>query len=198
MSGAVTSDSATILFAEPGGRWRSVAYGPALCLLILVLELATGSSPHWFALLFCGALIAAFVALQVVAARRHISVELTPEALRNGTETLPLDAIDAVLGEADEQGWDEEPLESARALGELSGVPRRRTGIGLRRTDGDVVQAWARDHRGMRAALSAALDKRTPRSSDGHGGGSPRNHGGPREAADPTPRQRPGENGADR
>ncbi|MFE3446509.1 hypothetical protein ACFXNW_26060 [Nocardia sp. NPDC059180] len=198
MSGAVTSESATILFAEPGGRWRAVAYGPALCLLILILELATGSTPHWFALLFCGALIAAFVALQVVAARRHISVELTTDALRNGTETLSLDAIDAVLGESDEQNWDDEPWDSARALGELSGIPRRRTGIGLRRTDGDVVQTWARDHRGLRAALTAALDKRTPRPSDGHAGGGARNHGGPREAADPPPQQRPGENGADR
>ncbi|TLF75261.1 hypothetical protein [Nocardia cyriacigeorgica] len=193
------NDSGTVLFAEPGGRWRAVAYGPALCLLILVLELATGSSPHWFALVFCGVLIAAFVALQVVAARRHVSVELTPETLRNGTETLPLDAIDAVLGEADEQSWDDEPWESARALGELSGVPRRRKGIGLRRTDGEVVQAWARDHRGLRAALTTALDERTPDPEPSPGdepvAGSARSHG---EAADPAPEQRPDENGADR
>ncbi|WP_280483242.1 hypothetical protein [Nocardia cyriacigeorgica] len=177
MSGAVRNDSGTVLFAEPGGRWRAVAYGPALCLFILILELATGSAPHWFALVFCGVLIAAFVALQVVAARRHVSVELTPETLRNGTETLPLDAIDAVLGEPDEQSWDDEPWESARALGELSGVPRRRPGIGLRRTDGEVVQAWARDHRGLRAALTKALDNRRP---------------------DPEPEQDPDQNGADR
>ncbi|NEW31745.1 hypothetical protein GV791_04105 [Nocardia cyriacigeorgica] len=188
------NDSGTVLFAEPGGRWRAVAYGPALCLLILVLELATGSTPHWFALVFCAVLIAAFVALQVVAARRHVSVELTPHALRNGTETLPLTAIDAVLGEADEQSWDEEPWESARALGELSGVPRRRTGIGLRRTDGEVVQAWARDHRGLRAALTAALDQRTldSRPGDGTAGGG----AGSRDSADPVV-ERPDENGAD-
>ncbi|WP_280234159.1 hypothetical protein [Nocardia cyriacigeorgica] len=224
MSGAVTSASATVLFAEPGGRWRAVAYGPALCLFILILEIATGSSPHWFALLFCGALIAAFVALQVVAARRHVGVELTTDTLRNGTETLPLDAIEAVLGEPDEQNWDEEPWESARALGELSGIPRRRTGIGLRRTDGAVVQTWARDHRGLRAALTAALEDRTPEPppppADGRGGGGAGGHGVHREAADPaqpsdgyegdavrnhdgpadpTPRPSgPGENGADR
>lgn len=196
------NDSGTVLFAEPGGRWRAVAYGPALCLLILILELATGSTPHWFALVFCSVLIAGFVALQVVAARRHVSVELTSETLRNGTETLPLDAIDAVLGESDEPSWDDEPWESARALGELSGVPRRRTGIGLRRTDGDVVQAWARDHRGLRAALTTALDERRPdprpRAGDGPVEDGAQADARPRAVADPTPEPRPDENGAER
>lgn len=149
--------SETVLFVEPGGRWRAIAYGPALCLLILVIEVASGSPAHWFALSFCGALIAGFVTLQVVAARRHISVELTVDGLRNGTETVPLEKIAAVFAESDERRWDENEWENARALGELTGVPRRRTGIGLRRTDGEPVQAWAKDHRGLRAALNEVL-----------------------------------------
>ncbi|MEV0297962.1 hypothetical protein [Nocardia sp. NPDC050710] len=159
----------TVLFTEPGARWRVVAYGPALCAIILILEVATSSPVHWFALIFCGALIAGFVSLQVVAGRRHVSVELADDTLREGTETLPLSAIDAVLPERDEESWDDEDWESARALGELSGVPRRRTGIGLRLRDGGLVQAWARDHRGLRAALTAALAQRPAQTEDRQG-----------------------------
>ncbi|MET8774408.1 hypothetical protein ABZV58_05195 [Nocardia sp. NPDC004654] len=153
------SDGDAVLFAEPGARWRAVAYGPLLCLLVLVLELVTSSPAHWFALIFCGALIAAFVALQVFAGRRHVSVELTESTLRQGAETLPLTGIASVLPERDEHSWNDEDWESARALGELSGVPRRRKGIGLRLRDGGLVQAWARDHRGLRTALTAVLDR---------------------------------------
>lgn len=150
-------DDSGILFAEPGARWRAVAYGPILCLIIFIVELTTGSSVHWFALLFCGSLIAMFVVLQVIAGRRHVSVELTADTLRDGTETLPLSSIAAVLPERDEDAWDDEDWEEARALGELSGVPRRRTGIGLRLTDGSLVQAWAKDHRTLRAELTTAI-----------------------------------------
>ncbi|MEU6564205.1 hypothetical protein [Nocardia nova] len=152
----------SVLFSEPGARWRSVAYGPLLCLIVLILELILGRGPvHWFGLAFCAALLAGFVTLQVVAGKRHVSVELTDTALREGTETLPLESIARVFPEHDEESWDEDPWESARALGELSGVPRRRTGIGLKLRDGGMVQAWARNHRGLRAALEAAIDGRS-------------------------------------
>ncbi|BDT93957.1 membrane protein [Nocardia sputorum] len=140
-----------------------MAYGPILCLAVLVLELVTGGDVHWFALVFCAALIAGFVALQVVAGKRHVSVELTSQTLRSGTESLPLSSIAQVLPERDEDSWDDEEWESARALGELTGVPRRRTGIGLRLADGGLVQAWARDHKALRTALTEAVQ----RSSDG-------------------------------
>ncbi|MBF6163793.1 hypothetical protein IU486_03280 [Streptomyces gardneri] len=155
--------AATVLFVEPGARWRAVAYGPILCLAVLVLEIVTGGAVHWFALVFCAALIAGFVALQVVAGKRHVSVELTTETLRAGTESLPLCSIAEVLPERDEDSWDEQEWESARALGELTGVPRRRTGIGLRLADGGLVQAWARDHKTLRTALTEAVE----RSADG-------------------------------
>ncbi|MEU7142513.1 hypothetical protein ABZ942_23890 [Nocardia sp. NPDC046473] len=164
-----------VLFAEPGARWRTVAYGPILCVIILIIEMSTGSSVHWFALVFCGSLIAMFVVLQVIAGQRHVSVELTAATLRDGTETLPLTSIDAVLPERDEDAWDDEEWEEARALGELTGVPRRRTGIGLRLTDGSLVQAWAKDHRTLRAELTAAIgqapepaDEPTPDTDDKH------------------------------
>jgi hypothetical protein len=155
---AVRTDS--VLFSEPGARWRTVAYGPLLCLLVLILELALRRGPvHWFGLAFCAILLAGFVTLQVVAGKRHVSVELTDSVLREGTETLPLESIARVFPEHDEESWDDDPWESARALGELTGVPRRRRGIGLKLRDGAMVQAWARDHQQLRAELSAALER---------------------------------------
>jgi hypothetical protein len=172
-----------VLFAEPGARWRSVAYGPLLCLVILIVELTVGRGPvHWFGLGFCAVLLAGFVSLQVVAGKRHVSVELTESALREGTETVPLRDIATVLPESNggasedptwlrklppsgppgapgSNGGASEDWQSARALGEMHGVPRRRKGIGLKLRDGRLVQAWARDHEDLRAKLTAALDR---------------------------------------
>ncbi|MEV0106035.1 hypothetical protein AB0H42_06785 [Nocardia sp. NPDC050799] len=145
-------EAGEIFFAEPGARWRAVAYGPLVCALLLAAEIAAGATPHWFALIFCAVLISGFAVLQVYAARTHVSVELTDGFLRNGAETTPVRSIAAVLPvDADE------PWESGRALGELSGVPRRRTAIGLRRTDGELVRTWAKDHRALRSALTRVV-----------------------------------------
>nr|WP_258081269.1 hypothetical protein [Nocardia nova] len=150
----------SVLFSEPGARWRTVAYGPLLCLLVLILELALRRGPvHWFGLAFCAILLAGFVTLQVVAGKRHVSVELTDSVLRQGTETLPVSSIARIFPEHDKESWDDDPWQSARALGELTAVPRRRRGIGLKLRDGAMVQAWARDHQQLRARLSAAIDR---------------------------------------
>lgn len=159
---ASNGDSAAasrVLFSEPGARWRTIAYGPALCGIILILEVVRGGAVHWFGLVFCAVLLGGFVWLQVVAGRRHISVELTDTQLREGTEVVPLRDIAAVLPEVDEESWDDVDWQSARALGELTGVPRRRGGIGLKLRDGGLVQAWARDHRALRVELTAALER---------------------------------------
>ena len=50
----------------------------------------------------------------------------------------------------------------ARALGELTGVPRGRTGIGLRLTNDRSAQAWARKHHQLRAALTNLVEERIP------------------------------------
>lgn len=145
------------LFHEEGGRWRAVAYGPAFCVIALVIELVTGPVVHWFALTLFAAILAGIVAVQVAAARRHVSVSLTASVLRQGAEEVPLDEIDEVLPEADPYADEPQPWESARSLGELSGVPRRRTAVGLRLRDGSLAQAWARDDEGLRDALTAAV-----------------------------------------
>ncbi|WP_430333903.1 hypothetical protein [Rhodococcus sp. ACT016] len=147
-----------VLFDELGGRWRTVAYGPVFCVVALVIELLTGPVVHWFALTLFAAILAGIVSVQVAAARRHVSVSLTDTTLRQGSEELPLTDIEAVLPEADPYADEPQRWESARSLGELSGVPRRRTGIGLRLRDGSLVQAWARDDDGLREALTEAVD----------------------------------------
>ncbi|MFE6920007.1 hypothetical protein ACFVAV_03085 [Nocardia sp. NPDC057663] len=140
-----------VLFSEPGARWRAVAYGPLLCAVILLVEWLAGSSLHWFALGFCAVAIGGFTVLQVIAGRTHARVELTGATLHQGVESLSLADVVAVLPAEDDDAT------QARPLGALSGVPRRRRGIGLRLADGRIVQAWAIDHTGLRTALSAAL-----------------------------------------
>ncbi|MCW2629244.1 MAG: hypothetical protein JWR48_5966, partial [Mycobacterium sp.] len=97
---------------------------------------------------------------QVKAARIHTSVELTPDHLRQGTERIPTADIVRVYPEP--KGPDEPKWQSARALGELTGVPRGRTGIGLKMTNDRGAQAWARKHKVLRAALTHLLEERIP------------------------------------
>ncbi|WP_164860669.1 hypothetical protein [Rhodococcus sp. X156] len=148
-----------LLFAEPGGRWRTVAYGPALCLLAVLLELGLDVPVHWFTLIAIALLLAGIAALQVVGARRHCTVELTPTVLRQGTEELPVREIAAIFDEPGERAWDDElePWELARALGESHSVPRHRVGVGLELADGRLVQAWARKDRALRSALQEVV-----------------------------------------
>lgn len=145
------------LFYEPGARWRAVSYGPVFCVIALVIELFTGPVVHWFALTLFALILAGIVYVQVAAARRHVSVLLTETALRQGAEEVPLDEIEEVLPEADPYADEPQRWESARSLGELSGVPRRRRPIGLLLRDGSFAQAWARDDDGLRESLTEAV-----------------------------------------
>ncbi|MCL2535745.1 MAG: hypothetical protein FWE39_16430, partial [Nocardiaceae bacterium] len=116
-----------------------------------------GPVVHWFALTLFSVILAGIVYAQVAAARRHVSVSLTGATLRQGAEEVPVADIAAVLPPADPYADEPQRWESARSLGELSGVPRRRKGIGLRLRNGSLVQAWARDDDGLRAALTEAV-----------------------------------------
>ena len=80
--------------------------------------------------------------------------------LRQGTERLRVDDIVRIYPEP--KGPDVPKWQSARALGELTGVPRRRTGIGLKLTNDRTVQAWARKHEALRAALTHLVEERIP------------------------------------
>jgi len=148
------------LFYEQGASWMWLLAGPAAGVAMGLIQLSAGYGiqllvPGIFFLLVTG-----FLAIQVKAARIHTSVELTPDHLRQGTERLPVDDIVRVYPEPKEP--EELKWQSSRALGELTGVPRGRTGIGLKLTNDRAAQAWARKHRQLRAALTHLVEERIP------------------------------------
>ena len=151
------------LFYEVGASWYWVLTGPLSALAMLLIEKTSGYGWQLSVPLVFLVLVSGFVGLQVKAARIHTSVELTPETLRQGTETIKVAEIRQVYPAAENPVVPEKELErwqSARALGELVGVPRGRVGIGLRLTHGRTAQAWARKHRHLRAALTPLVEER--------------------------------------
>lgn len=151
------------IFAEPGASWRWVLLGPVAALSMVVVQKMAGVGfqplvPLMFLVLVSGVLV-----VQVKAARLHTSVELTPEYLREGTETVLIGEIVKVFPEQAESPKSANPQhewQSARSLGELSGIPKGRFAIGLKLTGGRTAQAWARDDDELRAALTALVEAR--------------------------------------
>jgi hypothetical protein len=158
------------LFYEPGASWLWVLAGPAAAASMILIEIWSGAPVSLVVPAIFLVMVSAFIALQVKAARIHVSVELTEDALRQGTETLLVREIVKVYPEAENSPKSDKPLakwQSARALGELAGVPRGRLGIGLRLTGGRTAQAWARRHRHLRDALTPLVQERVePAGSD--------------------------------
>ncbi|WP_231995114.1 DUF3093 family protein [Mycobacterium sp. 852002-10029_SCH5224772] len=173
---ALTSETTTSdtpprpLFYEPGASWWWVACGPAAAGAMVLVEIWSGAKLSLVVPAIFLVLVSAFVGLQVKAARIHVSVELTEDALRQGTETILVREIVRVYPEPENHEASGKELarwQSARALGELVGVPRGRIGIGLKLTNGRTAQAWARRHRQLRAALTPLVQERVePTRSD--------------------------------
>ncbi|OHU99866.1 DUF3093 domain-containing protein [Mycobacterium talmoniae] len=156
------------LFHERGDSWYWVLAGPASAVTMLLIQAHSGYGYNPLMPAIFLVLVTGFVGLQVKAARIHTSVELTEDTLRQGTETIPVGEIIKIYPEADKAASGDEVLawQSARALGELTGVPRGRVGIGLRLTGGRKAQAWARHHRQLRAALAPLVVERTEPVND--------------------------------
>ncbi|BBX98349.1 hypothetical protein AWC15_13840 [Mycobacterium lacus] len=158
------------MFYEPGATWYWVLAGPAAAASMILIEMSSGAGVGLVVPALFLVMVSLFVALQVKAARIHTSVELTKDALRQGTETIPVAEIVKVYPEAENSVDSGKPLQkwqTARTLGELVGVPRGRVGIGLKLTGGRTAQAWARRHRHLRAALTPLVQERVkPASSD--------------------------------
>ncbi|MDT5072201.1 MAG: hypothetical protein QOE74_5368 [Mycobacterium sp.] len=150
-------DAPVVLFREPGASWWWLAAGPVSATTMLLIQLSSGYGwqpllPAVFLVLVTG-----FLGLQVKAARIHTSVELTPEYLRQGAETIRVSEIVRIYPEAD--GAEVPVWQSSRALGELTGVPRGRTGIGVKLSSDRRAQAWARKHRQLRSALNSVVNE---------------------------------------
>ena len=160
---AGTEAKSAPLFREAGASWYWILAGPVSAAAMLRIERSNGYGWQLSVPLLFLVLVTSFIALQVKAARIHTSVELTSQTLRQGTETIKVAEIVKVYPQADHPLASEKELErwqSARALGELVGVPRGRTGIGLRLTGGRTAQAWARRHRHLRAVLTPLVEER--------------------------------------
>jgi hypothetical protein len=145
-----------ILFQEPGASWLWLLVGPGSAATMVFIQMSSGLGfqpivPGIFLLLVTG-----FLTIQVKAARIHTSVELTSTYLRQGAETLLIREILKVYPPA--SGPEAPKWQSARALGELTGVPRRRTGIGLKLSNDRSAQAWARKHQQLRTALTELVE----------------------------------------
>ena len=149
-----------VLFYEQGASWMWLLAGPASGIAMALIQMSAG---YGIQLLVPGVffvLVTGFLAIQVKAARIHTSVELTPDYLRQGAERLRIDDIVRIYPEP--KGPDEPKWQSARALGELTGVPRGRKGVGLKLTNDRAAQAWARKHHELRAALTHVVEERIP------------------------------------
>jgi hypothetical protein len=149
-----------VLFSEQGASWLWVLAGPGAGIAMALIQLSAGYGIQWMVPGLFFVLVSGFLAIQVKAARIHTSVELTTEKLRQGTEVTLTDEIVRVYPEA--TGSETPKWQYARALGELTGVPRGRTGIGVRLTNDRTAQAWARKHQQLRAALTNLVEERIP------------------------------------
>src|SRR5262249_47457626 len=91
---ALTSESAARgaepkpLFYEPGASWWWVALGPLSAGAMVLIEVWSRAPLSFVVPAIFLVLVSAFVGLQVKAARIHVSVELTEDTLRQGTETV--------------------------------------------------------------------------------------------------------------
>jgi hypothetical protein len=151
-----------VLFYEQGASWMWLLAGPAAGVAMALIQLSAGYGIQLLVPAIFFVLVTGFLAIQVKAARIHTSVELTPDHLRQGTERVRIDDIVRIYPEP--KGEEEPKWMSSRALGELTGVPRGRTGIGLRLTSDRSAQAWARKHQLLRAELTHLVEERIPPS----------------------------------
>lgn len=173
------NESSEPLFFERGASWYWMLAAPAAALTMVFVQYRAGLGFRAFVPMLFLVMVGGFLALQIKAARTHTSVELTAETLREGTEILPVDDIVAVFPDPDYtvktaglmDKWQGRalgvsstgPLEkwqTARTLGEINGVPRGRKPVGIKLAGGAYAQAWARDHDGLRAALTRIVESR--------------------------------------
>ena len=151
------------LFYEQGASWYWLLAGPISGITMLLIQLKGGGGIQLFVPTVFLVLVTGFLWLQVHAARIHTTVVLTAESLRQGTEVIPVRTIVAVYPEAEHTAKSGELLEkwqTSRALGELSGIPRGRKGVGIGLTGARTAQAWARKHRQLREALTRVVEER--------------------------------------
>ncbi|HJC28981.1 MAG TPA: hypothetical protein H9759_06260 [Candidatus Dietzia intestinipullorum] len=145
-----------VLYAEDGWSWAWIFAAPLFCLAAALFEVVTGAPVHWLMLTVCAIASALCHGVMIAATRVHGHVRLTETTYTQGTEDVELDRVAEVLP-LPADGDPEASWETARTLGELRQVPRRRRSVGLRLDTGGEVRAWARDAPALHAALESAV-----------------------------------------
>ena len=153
-------------YVEPGGSWRPFWLVAAALAVFLVLDLMLpgGDVP---ALLWVVAIVAVLgiVALGTLSARRVWTVQVDDDGLSVGREQLRLADIDVDHLSAVDSGVDA----GAPVLGGGWSLPRGRTGLPLKLTDGRTVLVPTRDPRALYTALMTRVGE-TPDSAPGSRG----------------------------
>ena len=138
---------------EPGATWRAFWLVTAALVVLLVLDLGFPGPdvPLWlWALALVGVL--GPVAAGTLSARRIWTVRVDADGLAVGRERVPLTDIDADHLRNVDSGVDA----GAPLLGGGWSLPKGRTGLPLKLTDGRTVLVPTRDPAALRAALVGA------------------------------------------
>ena len=153
-------------YVEEGGTWRPFWLVAAALAAFLVLDLVLpgGDVP---ALLWVVAIVVVLgiVALGTLSARRVWTVRVDADGLTVGREHVRLSDIDEDHLRAVDSGVDA----GAPVLGGGWSLPRGRTGLPLKLTDGRTVLVPTRDPRALYTALMTRVGE-TPDSASGSRG----------------------------
>ncbi len=139
-----------VLYAEPGSSRWPLLWGPAFAAAGAGLEALTGPV-HTVQWLIVGVALFGVFALWVNVRRKVYRVELTPQTLQQGRETLPVKDIAQVTDVGAAPG--------AKVLGGGWTVPRKTVEVPVRLDDGSTVLAWARDDEALKAALARLVEE---------------------------------------
>jgi hypothetical protein len=141
-------------YVEPGGSWRPfwLVAGALAVFVVLDLTFPGGDIPL---LLWLVAVVAVLgiVAAGTLSARRIWVVRVDDDGLSVGRERVPSAEIDADHLRAVDSGVDA----GAPVLGGGWSLPRGRTGLPLKLTDGRTVLVPTRDPAALHTALLAAV-----------------------------------------
>jgi DUF3093 family protein len=153
MAGEFASE---VRYTERGASWRPLGVVVLLCLVGLVIDaLLPGHSVHLLGWVLAFVAVAGVIGIASYARMQFGTVTVTATTLRVGRETLPLSTVDYSYLVDDDAGG--APV-GARILGGGMAVPKGRSPMPLRLTDGTVVLVPCRDPAALRAALSDGSD----------------------------------------
>src|SRR4051812_16974055 len=148
-------------YVEAGGSWRPF-WGVAAFLVVLIaldLALPGGDVPAWVWVL-CVVVVLGVVGIGVLSGRRIWTVRVDADgpdaALSVGRERVPITDVDAAHLRAVRDG--EAGVDAgAPVLGGGWSVPKGRTGLPLKLTDGRTVLVPTRDPAALTTAILAAV-----------------------------------------